>query len=188
VTTIARAFVAVEPPPGVLAALHERVEAARRASAGLDVRWGRSGWHATLCFLGRVDVAEPVIEALAEALHDAEPVTARLGGAGAFPRARHGTVLWIGFDEGGDALAALAARVAGVLAPLGFEAEDRRFRAHVTVARSPRARDLRAAVAALGGDPIGARWVVDHAVLLASETRAEGARYTEVSRFPFRTP
>jgi 2'-5' RNA ligase len=86
--------------------------------------------------------------------------------------------------SGVDALAKVAVTVGDATAPLGFAAEARAFRPHVTLARTARARDLRPLVAALGGAPVGPSWPVGEAVLLASETRADGARHTEIERFP----
>jgi 2'-5' RNA ligase len=115
------------------------------------------------------------------------PFFARLGGAGAFPRTSSGTVLWVGVDEGAANLGRLAAAVAGATEPLGVATDTRRFQPHVTLARSNRSRDLRALVDALGTGPAGPRWRVDDVVLLASDTRPDGARYTEVTRFPLRS-
>jgi 2'-5' RNA ligase len=179
---IARAFVAVEPPAAVLAALEERVCSAQRVAHADALRWGRQGWHATLRFLGRVDEPDALRDVLARAVDDVEPPNVRLGGGGAFPRVRRGTVLWVGFSEGVDALGELAACVGAATVTLGYEADGRPFRPHLTVARAPSARDLRPFVRALGDAPIGPAWRVDTAVLLASETDREGARYTEVAR------
>jgi 2'-5' RNA ligase len=182
---IARAFVAVEPPAAVAVSVDERVRALASSRDAPRLRWGRR-WHATLQFLGRVDDAAAVSEALARALRDVEPPTVRLGGAGAFPRARRGTVLWLGFAEGRDALCDLAGVVADATAPLGFAAEDRRFQPHLTLARAGSARDLRPLVDALGDAPVGAEWCVRSVVLLASDTRPDGARYSEISCVPLR--
>ena len=181
---IRRAFVAIELPGPVLADLSVRVRAAQRVEGAARLRWGRQGWHATLSFLGEVDAPDPLIEVVAPALRDRVPPIVRLGGAGAFPGVRRGTVLWVGFAEGPDALGELATCVARATAPLGFETETRRFRPHVTVARSGRAHDLRPLANALGDEPIGPAWRVADAVLLSSETDRDGARYTEVCRFP----
>jgi RNA 2',3'-cyclic 3'-phosphodiesterase len=183
VAAIARAFVAVEPPPAVRDALGDRVQAVRDRSAAAGLRFATS-WHVTLQFLGRVDDGDELAGALTRALAGAEPPFVRLGGAGAFPRTSRGTSLWIGVEEGAEELGRIASTVMHATEPLGFVADARRFQPHVTLARSRTARDLRALVDALGVDPVGAGWRVDAAVLLASDTRPDGARYTEVSRIP----
>jgi 2'-5' RNA ligase len=83
-------------------------------------------------------------------------------------------VLWLGVREGGDAMADLAAP---------FADEDRAFRAHLTLARVSRARDLRPAIAAIDACGVSDSWTVDDVVLFDSDTRADGAVHSEVSRF-----
>ena len=168
-----RAFVAVALPSGALdavaACLDELVLAGGR-------RTTRDQWHLTLQFLGDADI-DAVVSAL-----DGFSVPGgrvRLGGAGAFPKERRASVLWLGVMEGHDVLAALASAVAQRLAPLGYEPESRPFRPHLTLARCAKATDLREPVAALGSEPIGPAWIVDSLVLYESQLRRDGARYLE---------
>jgi 2'-5' RNA ligase len=183
VPAIARAFVAVELPVAVHDAIAARVHAVQDAAPGAAGRFA-TAWHVTLQFLGRVDDAEGLTAALAAALGGIPPAELRLGGGGAFPRARRGTLLWLGVDVGADALVGLAAAVSRATEPLGFAAETRPFRPHITLARFRAPRDLRPLVAAIGTTPVGPAWRVDEVALLASETLPEGARHTEVSRIP----
>jgi 2'-5' RNA ligase len=176
---VTRAFVAVALPEAVLDAVSARSE-------GLKVRGGRTmtmaQWHLTLQFLG--DDAD--IEAVAGAL-DGFAVPGgrvRLGGAGAFPNARRGRVLWIGVAEGDDVLARLATGVAERLAPLGYEPDARPFRPHLTVVRCSSPTDLRAPVAALDVASFGPAWRVEALTLYESRLRAEGARYLERATIP----
>ena len=97
-----RLFVAVVPPPEVLADLGAAV-APRQADQAVhrDLRWtGPEDWHVTLAFLG--DVPGPVATGLAPALERAaaghRPFPLALAGAGAFPAAPHARVLWCGLD------------------------------------------------------------------------------------------
>ncbi|HEY8215783.1 MAG TPA: RNA 2',3'-cyclic phosphodiesterase [Acidimicrobiia bacterium] len=179
---IARAFVAVEPPDAVREAISERVQALDRAGHGSWLRLS-STWHVTLQFLGRVEDVDPLVATLARALQGATGPVVQLGGGGAFPRARHGTVLWLGFERGADELTALATTVALATESVGFAGESRRFRPHVTLARTNRARDLRRLVDAIGAAPVGPPWPVEAVSLVSSETRADGPRYTEIERF-----
>ncbi len=174
-----RAFVAVKLPNHVL-------DAVRAATEQVKVRGGRSmtiaQWHLTLQFLG--DDAE--IEAVAGAL-DRFAVRGgrvRLGGAGAFPSARRGRVLWIGLAEGGDVVASLARGVAERLAPLGYEPEPREFVPHITLVHSARPTDFRTPIAAIGSGPIGDAWEVDEVTLYESLLRPDGARYLERATIP----
>jgi 2'-5' RNA ligase len=170
---LTRAFVAVRLPDAVLDAVAER-------TAALDVpdrRTTREQWHLTLQFLGnRADV-----DAVTAALRglDVSPGSARLGGAGAFPRPTRATVLWLGLAEGGELLARLADAVMQRTASLGHERDDRAYRPHLTLARCKSPTDLREVIASIGDAPIGPGWRVDAVAVFESETRPEGARYLE---------
>lgn len=168
-----RAFVAVALPSGVLDAVASRLG---ELELGGERRTTRDQWHLTLQFLGDADI-DAVVSAL-----DGFSVPGgrvRLGGAGAFPKERRASVLWLGVVDGHDVLAALAGAVGQCLAPLGYEPESRPFRPHVTLVRCAKPTDLRTSVAALGAEPVGPGWNVDSLVLYESQLRREGARYVE---------
>jgi 2'-5' RNA ligase len=179
-----RAFVAAVPPPAAVAAVDVAVAPLRR-------EWSRLRWipseqrHVTVQFLGRVTDVDVLVAGLRAAARDVEPFAVQLGGGGAFPRARAATVLWGGVAVGAEELGALAAVVGGATAPLGFPVEDRPYRAHLTLARSTRAADLRGAVDALDAAGPGPVWVAGEVVLFESDTRPEGAVHTVVARCGF---
>jgi 2'-5' RNA ligase len=172
-----RAFVAVVPPPAVLAAVESLAESLRAPDDAL--RWASpEQHHLTLQFLGRVDEPNALVDALAESLGAVPPFPLQLGGGGAFPSPGRGSVLWSGLAVGGTELAELAGAVHRATAPLGFGAEHRPFRPHLTLARAAKARDLGGLVAALGDGPAGPRWTVEQVALFESDTRPEGAVHT----------
>lgn len=183
---VGRAFLAVSPPADVTDAVDARLESARGAVP--DLRWiASSDWHVTVRFLGRVADVEDVVARVGTAVAGVPPVQGlRLVGAGAFPKPRHGSVLWVGVEDGAacGALRGLAATVEAACVDAGFAPDDRGFDPHVTVARARRARDLRPVVAAIGPGPVGDPWAVTEIRLVASDTRPEGAVYTEVARLP----
>ena len=139
-TSLRRAFVAIVPPADVLDAVEVAVAPLRRvAPPGLT--WARRAqWHLTLQFLGAVDDVDVLVDSLVGNLHGRAPVRLGLGGAGAFPSTSRASVLWIGLDDGHDALASLAGAVERATVPLGIEPDLRSFRPHLTVATVVRAR------------------------------------------------
>jgi RNA 2',3'-cyclic 3'-phosphodiesterase len=175
---VTRAFVAVALPYEVLTAVQAR-------TTGLQIRGARNApvlqWHLTLQFLGEVELSA-VIAAFEG--FDAPGGRVRLGGAGAFPDARRGRILWIGAVEGADVLARLANAVAAQLAPLGFEPEAREFVPHVTLVRCATPTDLRAPIAMLGAAPLGDAWDVDEIVVYESQLGESGPRYFERASMP----
>jgi 2'-5' RNA ligase len=171
---VTRAFVAVKLPPEVLAAVSVATEA-------VEITGGRkmtaAQWHLTLQFLGNDADVGAVVSAFEGFAVPGGRV--RLGGAGAFPNARRGRVLWVGTVEGTDVLGRLATGVAERLAPLGNEAEARAFVPHITLVRSANPTDFRAPIAAIGSAPIGDAWDVDAVTLYESWLHPDGARYIE---------
>jgi 2'-5' RNA ligase len=140
-----------------------------------DLRWTMPGQlHLTVKFFGPEPDADALAEFVTDAVRRRAPFSLSLGGGGAFPNARRASVLWLGVREDGGALTALAES----LGPL-----DRPYRGHLTLARAPKARDLRAAVAALDARGDSDAWTVDEIVLFDSETRSDGAVHTEIARF-----
>jgi len=132
-----RLFVSVDLPAR-LAADVAAVQEELRDASGLRFTDPAQA-HVTLAFLGDVGEDEvPEIEAaLDRAVERAgvAPFEATLGGLGVFPSLDYISVVWVGFEDGGDALGRLHEAVEAELAPLGFEPEDREFTPHVTVAR-----------------------------------------------------
>jgi len=186
-----RCFVAVDVPPAVRAALARAQAALRDAAPKADVRWtDPMQLHLTLKFLGAVpDGRVPsVSEALEVAVGGVRPIALAAGGLGGFPSLRSARVLWAGTAGGVEALTALAASVDDAMARLGFPAETRPFRAHLTLgrARSPRGgRELAAAIEAAGTPEFGS-WTAAEVVLYQSRLHPSGAVHTPVSHHPLR--
>jgi len=185
-----RCFVAIDLSPEVRAAI-VRAQAGLRAGAPhADVRWlDPGGMHLTLAFLGEVreEQVAAVESALAAAMTPRPPLGLVASGLGGFPSARRPRVVWAGIVGEGEALGRTAAAVASALVPLGFRAEERPFRGHVTLARvrSPRGlQPLGDAVAAGVRADFGA-WTAREVVLYRSHLRTSGAVYEPLVRLPF---
>jgi 2'-5' RNA ligase len=177
---LGRGFVAAVPPDDVLDAVDAAVSGIELPSTAR--RTTRPQWHLTLQFLGNrvdFDAVAGALEALA-----VRPGTVCLGAAGAFPSERRGRILWVGVSEGDALLSQLAAAVGALLAPIGYPPEDRRYHAHLTLARLKAPTDLRPTVAALGPGPVGRAFPVEEVVLFQSKTGRSGAEYTARARFP----
>ena len=178
-----RGFLAVAPPAAALRWTESVVDSARRTDDGL--RWTRpEQWHLTLQFLGRVDESDSLTDSLTESVRGIPAFTLQLGGAGAFPAAAVASAVWLGVSTGAAELGALAGAIAAATAPLGFVADDRPFRPHLTVARADRAFDARALVERLWTGPAGPPFTVDRVVLFESETRSGGAVHTVRAHLP----
>ncbi|AEY90048.1 RNA 2',3'-cyclic phosphodiesterase [Streptomyces olivaceoviridis] len=183
-----RLFAAVLPPGDVVEELAAEVTRLRRLPGAGRLRWtARPGWHFTLAFYGEVadDVVPALSDRLARAAHRTAPFPLSLAGGGQFGRGR---ALWTGARGDVEALRLLAdraeaaARKAGV--PMG---EHRRYTAHLTLARSRDAVDVRPYVAALT-EFAGESWTVADLALVRSRLPTSGVpgeqpRYEVVERW-----
>ena len=183
-----RAFLAVELPSSVrhaLAQLQDRLRASRA-----DVKWVEpQNLHLTVRFLGEIDDAQrSLIEAVAQTTAARiGPVTAGFGALGAFPSASSPRVVWVGLEQGAEALERLAAQVESQLVQAGWPGAEKPFSAHITLGRvrSPRGRsELVRALREVSWTP-PASFVVDHLTLFRSDLSSSGPRYSVVSTFRF---
>jgi 2'-5' RNA ligase len=172
-----RAFIAIEIEDGVRAAL-ARVQNEAPVT-GRGVRWVKpESLHLTLKFLGAVEDArvERVTNAMRAAVAGATTFELAARGVGCFPNPRSPRVLWAGLaDE--PALLALAERVERECRALGFPAEERPFRSHITLARI--AGRVALDPTRLAPDrPVFGSWRVPRVVLMESQLSPRGSRYS----------
>jgi 2'-5' RNA ligase len=163
----------------------ERVTLRLRAKDD-GLRWSApEQWHVTLVFLGEVDEAArtKLVRALRE-VHE-EPLELRMERFGVFERAGilHAEV------EMTQELLRLYEAVAAAVRRCGLEAEERAYRAHITLARA-RNREgrktierLRRAVEAREQQRLRARWGAEEFLLYESQLSPGGSRYLVRERF-----
>ena len=140
-------------------------------------------WHFTLRFLG--DTPAERREQLLREMGSANlgpAFTVGFGGLGAFPRARSARVLWLGVEQGALEMGALARSAEDAVRGAGFQAEDKPFRAHLTLSRIQPTRS----VADLLGKELNVRvqMPVNEVVLYRSLLGRGPARYEALARFP----
>jgi len=165
-----RCFVAIDLAPEVRAAVAAAQAGLRAAAPRADVRW--------------VDALQG---ALTEAVTRRPALALAARGLGGFPNARRPRVVWMGIAGDGEALGRTAVVVEDALVPLGYPAEARPFRGHVTLARvrSPRGlAQLGNAIAAGAHADFGA-WTAQEVVLYRSHLKPSGAVYEPLARLPF---
>src|ERR1700683_3807311 len=186
-----RLCAALSPPRDVLAELEAAVAPLRPDWPGL--RWAsRDRWHVTLAFLGQVDPAR--LDGLAVRLERAaarhQSQRLLIGRSGAFPspsRAR-GLIAHVKSADGARArLAALAASVAAGARRAGAPPPDegRRYRPHLTLARSQQPADLTELVGSLSGLR-GTPWTAAEIDLIESHLGPK-PRYEKLGTWPLRS-
>ncbi|MDL2080647.1 RNA 2',3'-cyclic phosphodiesterase [Streptomyces sp. GXMU-J15] len=184
-----RLFAALLPPADVVKELAAEVDALRALPGADALRWtGRPGWHFTLAFYGEVDddLVAALSDRLSRAAHRTAPFGLALRGGGQFG---HGRALWVGAEGDLEALRLLADRAESAGRKAGVAmGEHRRYKAHLTVARSRTAVDTRA-YRTLLDTFTGRTWQVTELTLVRSNLPRSGVpgeqpRYEPVARWP----
>jgi RNA 2',3'-cyclic 3'-phosphodiesterase len=183
-TDSVRSFVSVPLPGEIRANIFAAIQELSRELP--DVRWSRKpeNLHVTLKFLGQVD--EERLAALGTALGAALGAIPRfrveLRRMGAFPSARHASVLWAWVDDVEKRLPPLVEAVEATSERLGFPREKRELTAHVTVGRSKRGGvDAERALDAFADREFGGT-TVEEVHVYESRLGGEGSTYVLRSR------
>jgi 2'-5' RNA ligase len=179
-----RAFVAVEIPKDVLAALETVQSDLRRR---LRARWVRPGsMHLTLKFLGDIPAGRvaSVADAVQAAAGGHSGFRLSVCGLGAFPSIRRPRVIWAGFSGPAGPLVELQRSLEERLTALGFPKEQRPFRGHLTIGRFSEPVDAGRMAEVV--NPYESRsfgeFAVKELVLFQSDLQPEGPVYTALAR------
>ncbi|MER6122222.1 RNA 2',3'-cyclic phosphodiesterase [Streptomyces sp. NPDC001795] len=183
-----RLFAAVLPPEDAMRELAAIVRKLEGVPGAEGLRWTeRPGWHFTLAFYGEVaeDVVPDLSERLARAVRHTEPFPLSLCGGGRFG----GRTLWVGASGDIRTMQLLADRAESAGRKAGLEmGEHRRYRPHLTLARSGRGpADFRPYVTVLNAFA-GCEWTVGELALVRSRLPTSGVpgeqpRYETVERW-----
>ena len=184
-----RVFCAIEITDQVGDRLGNHIETLQRLSPGASASWGRAGkFHLTLKFLGNISrnrIAD--LSSAAQRATDAiEPFKIYVGRTGIFPKHGPPRVLWIGVEDSTGTLSRLQRRLEEECSTVGFEAEEREFRPHLTIARLRKpegAKALARSHLALAFPPVEA--LIKELHVYRSELGREGSKYTVISSHPF---
>ena len=182
-----RTFIALPLPAEWIALLEEVIDHLDSAASG-GVRWVRpSGIHLTLKFLGATDPAltPGILDGLLESVGGASAPALSLSGLGSFPNRNNPRVIWAGVSGDMETLADLQQRVEALAVGLGWDAERRPFRPHLTIGRVRdriSAAERKRLVAAISNCAVPrlASWRPDAVRLYKSELTPRGAIYTNL--------
>lgn len=172
-----RLFFAVELP----AQAHGPVDACAQLLSGRTkerVRWlGPTSHHVTLHFLGGAPqtVVPSLQELLKQATLDRRRIAFRFEPPTAFPNTRRARVLVLPIGDASGELSSLARAIQEGAAPLGFPAEMRPYRPHVTLARLKPPRDVRTWL--VEPAPTSEPLLLERVTLYHSELTPHGSRY-----------
>jgi 2'-5' RNA ligase len=162
------------------------VEQLAAVRAGLErpgdgLRWSApESWHVTLQFLGAASREQYDCVVARLAALGAEPVPVQLEGSGFFDRAG---VFYVGVKVSPE-LEALQKAVVAATSGCGFEAEDRPYHPHITLARNRGREDgIRGLKPRAGTAPEFAGFVAREFLIYESIPGPGGSRYEDRARF-----
>ena len=152
---------------------------------GPDFRWTPAqNLHLTIRFLGHVE--RPLAEGIADGVASTKPAAFELGlgAAGAFKRGRLARVVWLGVRADEGEIGELAATVEAECVRAGLEGENRRYHAHLTLARAkPREG---APLPQLPVPPELEPWRASELILYRSRLGRSGSVYEPIRRINLR--
>jgi 2'-5' RNA ligase len=131
-----RIFIAIELPSLVkeeLARIQERLKGTRD-----KIKWVDSSLiHLTLKWVGEIEEKdlEKVVEAAKRVASKFSPFNLEVKGMGAFPSFLSPRVIWIGVNEGKEAVEDLAREIHQELGKEGFSSENKKWVPHLTLGR-----------------------------------------------------
>ena len=179
-----RAFVAIDLPENIRASLAEAQTRLKQSRA--KVAWTKvENLHLTLQFLGRIPESQAgeIGAALVPIADRHAPMDVTVAGVGMFPDALKPRVLWLGCDDVGGKLKALANDVRQTMTVLGFKPDEHDFTAHLTLGRVKMPRPdaaLTQAVDSIKKDAFGTlRVAAIH--FYKSQLHPDGSVYTKLS-------
>lgn len=173
-----RAFIAIALPQEVTAVLAQLSHTLSKQTPDRAVRWVEpERMHLTLRFLGDTAVAQ--LTAIAAELDRVtithSPFPLHLHEIGCFPNRKRPRVIWAGLAGESRSLQDLKSDIDAFLLPMGWERENRPFKAHLTLGRvkdSHQLQDIH------WGIPIPkAKWQVTAVHLIESQLRPQGPHY-----------
>ena len=183
-----RAFIAIELPAELRQQL-ARLQARLKTDSQPRIKWvNPDSIHLTLKFLGNIPTSD--IDMIAQAMTDAAkritPFHLETEALGTFPNLKRVQVVWVGLGGEVDKLKRLQQLVETKLTHLGFAAEQRLFKPHLTLARlgkevPPGERQRLGELIAATSFETGERVKVNSINLIRSQLTREGAIYSRIS-------
>lgn len=187
-----RAFVAIYPTAEIASRLEAVQNEIETTLPRQPVKWTASTQiHLTLQFLGSIrrDMLQPFENSLKCVMSESRSFRLRAHSLGCFQNCRRPKIVWAGLDGELEPLHALKEKLDSAFKEFGCVPEERKFHAHLTLARigdlkAPDARRLAAQVQRFASENFG-EWVPGEVCLMRSELSPHGARHHLLNAFAF---
>lgn len=148
----------------------------------------RENLHLTLHFLGNVsrEIMERIVAECRPLTTNHRAFAVRIGELGVFPRWSEPTVVWLSLNGDMEPLSRLYRQTGAIIEKTGLKTDNRPFRPHITLARTPAGRREGLDPAVLRNCSRGNRdalCLLSSFTLYTSELRREGPVYRPYYRF-----
>jgi 2'-5' RNA ligase len=182
-----RAFLAIEPPENILQAMSRLQEKLKREISG-RISWTKpQGQHLTLKFFGDISTEDVknICTAVQKRVASGQSLNLKIEKLGVFPDARRPRVIWCGVTGDVENLSVLERQLDSDFANIGFPAEDRPFRAHLTLGRIKDSHGLTGISEALTKNSAFAagEFNCTELILFQSKLSPQGSIYTKLADF-----
>jgi 2'-5' RNA ligase len=181
-----RLFIALETPRSIIpqiAAIRDSLKA-----SNADVRWEiDEKLHATIKFLGKTDegLLPEIVSYIRGVCETKTPLSVVYRQVGCFPNRKAPRVVWVGMEDTNGPIVSLKKEIESVLAPLGFEKEEREFHPHVTLGRVKSERGVKSLLRMMESVTFESQPVeIREVSLVRSDLKPDGSVYTILKRIP----
>ena len=186
-----RTFVAINLPNPLVSELQNLIIELRTEGSGIT--WVKpENIHITLKFLGdtSTDLLPQIEQRISRICREIPPFELSSKQGGVFPRWEMPKVLWVGVDAAPESmfqLAKLKNALEGELEPLGFTAETRPFKPHLTIGRVKNNRTAQTVVEHFRRIRMPEYNIpVEQIELMRSQLTPAGSIYTVLKSFPLK--
>ena len=180
-----RAFIAIEIPTEIQNKIGELQNSLK--GIGGRISWTKPGnIHLTLKFLGDTDekIIDEIATELQQAVQKIEGFNISVQGTGVFPNFKRPRVVWVAAKSDGDQLEKLAAQIEDCMKNFGYEKENRRFSAHLTLGRVKDTKGIEPIMEKLRSyeEFVAGNFSVKEFYLIKSELHPAGSIYTPLKK------
>jgi RNA 2',3'-cyclic 3'-phosphodiesterase len=182
-----RAFLAIDPPENILQAMSRLQEKLKREIGG-RISWTKpQGQHLTLKFFGDISTEDVknICSAVQNRIISEQSLNLKIEKLGVFPDNRKPRVLWCGVTGDTEKLSVIQKQLESDFAGIGFPAEERPFRPHLTLGRIKDSRGISGISEALTKNSAftAGEFNCTELILFQSRLSPQGAIYTKLAEF-----
>lgn len=181
-----RIFIAIDVAERLREDIGSYIADLRREFEELRVSWERKEkLHLTLKFLGDTEIKQirAVEKITSEVAARFSPFELAISGVGVFSSPKNARVLWLGVQDISGHLKSLQSMIETRCCEIGFEAEKREFKPHLTIARirEPQ-KSIRLAEKHLRNGFESEKFLVSEIVVYESQLLPSGSQYFPLSK------